>query len=268
MELVQTVLLGILQGIFEWLPVSSEGVISLTMTQLFGREALRSIHVAAWLHLGTMFSALLYFREDFVDIVENLPGYLSDFRSAEFFGEGRSLISFLVLSTFVTALVGGTIYLLGLKTISESPKIFTGMMGLALLVTGLLRFYRSKAVKTLTDMGLNDSVFTGILQGFSVIPGISRSGSTIFGLFYRKYKSREAFRLSFLLSVPAVLLANIGLQIFSGFEVTMNLVLAALTAFLVGYGTIDLILKLAEKVEVAYLCFLLAGMTFISLFLI
>ncbi|MFP4045587.1 MAG: undecaprenyl-diphosphate phosphatase [Candidatus Aenigmatarchaeota archaeon] len=262
MEFLQAAIIGFLQGIFEWLPVSSEGVVTLAMTNIFGESALASVNVAIWLHLGTLFAALLYFRDDFKQIVLGLPDYFT--RSKYQDSEERKLISFLIVTTLITGIIGGVIYLYGLQEIAQYPKLFTGLMGLALLGTGLLRFY-SGGERSSKTLGHKDSILTGIMQSLSVLPGVSRSGSTVFALFYRKFEAKEAFRLSFLLSVPAVLIANIGIQLFSEIQISTGLVFAALVSFLVGYFTIDLILKIAERTEVAYLCFALAILTFLSL---
>lgn len=265
MEFLQAAIIGFLQGIFEWLPVSSEGVVTLTMTGLFGKSGLSSVNVAIWLHLGTMLAALLYFRQDFKKIILGLPDYLMRKKYQE--SKERKLISFLILTTLITGAIGGAIYLYGLQNLAHYPKLLTGLMGIALLGTGLLRFYSSSQERKTKSLNYKDSVFTGVLQSLSVLPGVSRSGSTVFALFYREFDAKEAFRLSFLLSVPAVLIANIGIQLFSEIQITASLLFATLISFLVGYLTIDLILKIAKKTEVAYLCFALAILAFLSLLL-
>jgi undecaprenyl-diphosphatase len=268
MNTLQAVVLGLLQGIFEWLPVSSEGVITLTMTQLFGESALYSVSFAIWLHLGTMFAALVYFRKDFYKILRKLPGYLSSIPEGNLFeDEEKNLTTFIILATCVTGIFGGLIYLFGLKELATRPKLFTAMMGSALLATGILRLYRPDVQKVVRKVGFGDSIFTGFLQSFSVLPGISRSGTTMFALFYRRFKAREALRLSFLLSVPAVLIANIGLELTSGFELSTPFIFGSIVSFLVGYVSISVILKVAERLEVAYLCFLLSALTFSTLLL-
>jgi undecaprenyl-diphosphatase len=108
-------------------------------------------------------------------------------------------------------------------------------------------------------------MLVGVLQGISVIPGISRSGSTVFGLLYRRFDAREAFRMSFILSIPAVLAANIGIELTSGIEVSGGMLVAMCVSFLVGYATIDLVLRIAANVKVSLVCFILAALTFASL---
>jgi undecaprenyl-diphosphatase len=259
MNLVEAVMIGILQGILEWIPVSSEAAISIAMTQIFGTAPIESLNTAVFLHIGTMFSALLYFREDYIEMSRN---FIDDVSEGDFELESRT--RFLVLSTAVTGALGGGIYVFLLEALPESPSIFAALTGLALLVTGVLKLATgagSRPERSVTDI---DSVLTGLLQALAIVPGISRSGATTFGFLYRGFDSKSAFRLSFLMSVPAVLGAQVGLGLLSGFEVTFNLVVAGVTAFLVGAASIEAVLNIAEKTDVAYLCFGLAAVAFAS----
>ncbi len=265
MEPLEILVLGAIQGIFEWLPVSSEAAVTLFMTQLLGKTPAASVNTAIYLHAGTMLAAALYFREDFIRILEQLPDYLTEAaKDPESLNSG-GLLNFLVIATFFTAALGGVIYTLGLEHIPSSPDVFSGLVGVALLVTGVLRLTGEGTGRDYRATGTWDSVFTGIIQSFSVVPGISRSGSTVFALLYRDFSSKDAFRLSFLMSVPAVLVAQVGLQVFSGFTVSRELLLATAVSFLVGYASIDAVLRIAERVEVAYIAFGLAVLSFLPL---
>lgn len=265
MSLTEAVVLGVIQGVFEWLPVSSEAVISILMTQLFGSGVTESLNSAIWLHTGTMLAALIYFREDFWELIEFSFDRLIE-RDFELRGsELENVFVFIVAATFVTSIFGGSLYLGALGFFGARPDLFAAITGLALLATGLLRFYQTGKGRVSKDVGLIDSTFVGILQGLAVIPGISRSGSTVFGLLYQDFSAEDAFRLSFLLSVPAVFIANIGINIFSSFKVSLELLIASAVAFVVGYFTIDIILEIADRAEVAYICFGLAGLSFLPL---
>lgn len=267
MSLAEAVILGVIQGIFEWLPVSSEAVVSIVMTQLFGSGVTESLNSAIWLHTGTMLAALIYFREDFLELIDFSFDRLleRDFKMKG--SEIENIFIFIVAATFVTSVIGGVLYLGALEFVSARPDLFAAITGLALLATGLLRFYQTGESRVSKDINLIDSAFVGVLQGLAVIPGISRSGSTVFGLFYRDFSAEDAFRLSFLLSVPAVFIANIGINIFSSFAVSVEMLLASVVAFVVGYFTIDVVLEVAERAEVAYICFGLAALSFLPLIL-
>lgn len=252
-ELLQPVVLGILQGIFEWLPVSSEAVITLVSTQFFGVSGEIALGNAVFLHIGTLLAATVYFREELFQT------------SKEFFREKdlKGKHGFIVIATLVTGIVGGFVYILLLENVAGNQRLFTGLMGVALVLTGLTRFYSEGSGRT--DFSYFDGVFIGFLQGLAVIPGVSRSGSTVFGLFIRDFDTESAFRLSFLLSVPAVLAANIGLNLFEPVILTFEIFLAVAVSFFVGICSIDIVLKMAERFNVATICFVLAALAFGSL---
>ncbi|MFB6145612.1 MAG: undecaprenyl-diphosphate phosphatase [Candidatus Nanohaloarchaea archaeon] len=260
MGLVQAVVIGVTQGIFEWLPVSSEAVLTLVMTNFFHQSVNQALNGAIWLHTGTMLAALAYFRKDYLDLlkdiwvktrnleIKDIESYIKPDSTEE------NLIQFLVVSTFFTGLVGGPLYLFGLKEI-HSETIFYMITAAALFLTGFLRLYQGSTEREVDEVNWKDSVFVGFLQGFSIIPGISRSGTTTFGLLLDNFDAKTAFKLSFLMSVPAVLIGNIGVELFSDFTVSAELLLAALVAFIVGYLTIETILDIADRAEIAWICF-------------
>jgi undecaprenyl-diphosphatase len=261
MDVVQAIILGIVQGIAEWLPVSSEAVITLVMTRVYGSGVTESVNTAIWLHTGTMVAALVYFRHRFTALLRvaydqaatgTMPTQRTD--------NGRLLL-FLVIATAITAVVGGGLYFIGIETIADYPDMFSGVMAAALFLTGLLRRYTTAAERTMGAVNHTDSALVGVLQGLAVVPGISRSGSTVFGLLYRDFTTEDAFVLSFLLSVPAVFIANIGINLFTGFALSPPLLVAALTAFVAGYAAIDVVLAIADRAGIAYVCFALAAIS-------
>lgn len=264
---VQAIILGIIQGIFEWLPVSSEAIVTLVMTQIYGSGVIESVNSAVWLHTGTMLAATVYFRDEILGIIDiswknkHHPVKVLQNR------EETAVIRFLFLSTLLTGVIGGGIYLYGLERFSGSPELFSALTAVALFITGGLRFYRTEDSRMFTDVEDKDSLIIGILQGLSVLPGISRSGSTVFGFFLREYNAEDAFRLSFLMSIPAILIANIGINLFSGFTVSFELLLSAVVAFFVGYGSIEFVLRFAERAEVGIICFILGTISLIPLLL-
>ena len=114
MNLIEPILLGIIQGVTEWLPVSSEGISSLVMMNFFGKSLSESVFLSIWLHTGTLLAALIYFRKDVWNLVKNLPKY--SFRGNEY----NDLTTFLIISTLFTGLVGAPLLLLGLEKIEIS----------------------------------------------------------------------------------------------------------------------------------------------------
>jgi undecaprenyl-diphosphatase len=263
----QAVILGALQGIFEWLPVSSEAVVTLTMTRLFGSGVLESVNAAIWIHTGTMLAATIYFRDEILGLVDISWKNRHDPRRVLRDSSETSVMRFLFFSTLVTGVLGGTIYFTGLERLVGNPGLFSAITGVALFLTGFARLYSSEDSRVFTDVSDLDSALIGVLQGLSILPGISRSGSTVFGFFLRDFNGEDAFRLSFLMSIPAVLAANVGIKLFSGFSVSMELLLASATSFVVGYAAIGTVLKFAERTEVSIICFVLGALSFVPLVL-
>jgi len=261
MEPIQAIIVGIVQGVFEWLPVSSEAIITLILTQFMNTDPSQALNASIFLHTGTMIAAFIYFRKEYLEIAEyglkklrdpqktlENPDRLLD-------EENGRLAIFLILSTMLTGVVGASIYFTGLKAAVQNPTVFYILMSAALFLTGVLRLYRTAESRGYSEVNLSDSVFVGILQGFSIIPGISRSGTTAFGFLYRDFEARSAFHLSFLMSVPAVLAGSIGLELFTSFAFQPMYLLASAVAGVVGYLTIDAVLKVADRAEIAWICF-------------
>jgi undecaprenyl-diphosphatase len=267
MDPIQAVILGALQGIFEWLPVSSEAVVTLTMTRLFGSGVMESVNAAIWVHTGTMLAATVYFRDEILGLIDISWKNKHDPRKILRASSETSVIRFLFISTLITGALGGSIYVFGLKELVGRPMLFSAITGFALILTGLVRLYRTEESRVFTDVSDTDSVLVGVLQGLAVLPGVSRSGSTVFGFFLRDFNAEDSFRLSFLMSIPAIIAANIGMNLFSGFSVSFELFIASAVSFVVGYATIGTVLKFAERTEVSYICFALGILSFLPLLL-
>jgi undecaprenyl-diphosphatase len=184
--MLQYIILGIIQGIFEWLPISSEGVVAIT-SQLMKLDV-NPINIALFLHLGTLLAVVIYFWRDWKNVI-----LLKD----------KQLVFFLLIATVLSLLVGYPVYLF-IKDIAVG-SILLLITGVALFITAIL--HRQK-IKLNIHYALL-AVITGILQGLSVIPGLSRSGTTIFGLSLSEESPAKVLKISYMMSAPVVLASGI-----------------------------------------------------------
>ena len=246
------IILGIIQGITEWLPVSSEGILVLVQTNIFGADLTEAVRFALFLHVGTFFAALLYLRKDVVNVFKQ---------------ERRNVLVFLLVATVISGILGYVI-LLSLENIQDfvGKGINVGI-GALLIGTALLQL-KKKTVgyKSDRDITYLDGILLGIVQGVAALPGLSRSGLTVGTLLLRKFDDMHALRLSFLMSLPVVLGANIVLRI-EDFAISQEMLVAAAFSFAFGLLTIHLLLSLAKKINFGYFVFIFGLLTIASTFI-
>ena len=171
------------------------------------------------------------------------------------------MISFLIIATLLTGIVGLPIMLFVVKNFQISGGAKTVAIGIFIIVTGLLQRISvdEKNMKRLPDK--IDAFIVGLGQGFAAIPGISRSGTTT-GLFlFRKFDSAQALKYSYFMSIPAVLGADIVLQHMGIVKVDFPLLLGVAFSFIVGLLTINILLKVARKINFSYFCIIIGLMT-------
>lgn len=234
------VALGILQGLTEFLPVSSSGHLVLFQSWLPGfREPGVLFH--STVHLATLGAVLAWFRREVLALVRAavMPGRADP--------AAVRLLWMIAVGTVPTALVG-VLFREALEGLFSSVSTAASM----LLVTGALLFATDRARERPGDigsMGVGQALMVGIVQGIAIIPGISRSGATVAAGVFSGLGRGPALRFSFLLSVPAILgafalqLPTHGLDGAAEINVP-GYVLAFLAAFVTGYASIGVLLKL------------------------
>ncbi|MFQ6063737.1 MAG: undecaprenyl-diphosphate phosphatase [Methanosarcinales archaeon] len=248
MNLIQAIILGIIQGITEWLPISSEGQSILFMLQYLHINPENVISVAIFLHLGTTIAVSIKFRREFLEILKNL---------------NSKLAKIIIISTFSSAITAIPLFIF-LKETFNQGEFATMFIGVMLIATGLvLKFSRRPGNKTLEEITTKDIVTVGLAQGFAILPGISRSGTTIAVLLLSNIEQKLALTISFIMSVPVVLGAIV-LDIDSISTIPIsNAITMMLVSLVVGYATMDLLLRFAEKVNFSKFCVSLGGITLI-----
>ena len=264
--MLEQIILGAIQGITEWIPVSSEGCIVLAKTRLFHSTAPINeiINYALLLHLGTLFAALIYFRKEIFGVFATLGNYKASS------GESKKLLLFLTLTTLISGGLGFLVVKLFANAVYSFPKAgaaITIFIGCLLLVTGFLQFKaKDTGSRTFKDLTLHDGILLGVLQGFATLPGLSRSGTTIAALLLTKFDKEYALKLSFLMSMPLILFGNIILN-WKHFT-HINVALAGiLTSFVVGLASINILMKFAQKVNFSIFLFFFGSLMILSAFL-
>lgn len=264
--MIEHIILGIIQGIAEWLPVSSEGAIILVKTNIFHEapnyEEL--IKHALFLHLGTFLAALIYYRKDVGVLCRSIVAFKSQT------SETKKLFVFL----FWTTLISGTIGIIMLKLLTSladqfeaTGKSITLIIGFLLIGTGILELKaNAPGYRNISNLSLKDSIITGIAQGLASLPGFSRSGLTMSTLLLLKFDKEHALKLSFLLSLPIVLAGNIVLNA-DKLVLSLESLCGLLFSFVFGLLTIHLLLKLARSINFGYFMLVFGSITIVSFFI-
>lgn len=263
-DLVVAILAGVVQGVVEWLPVSSQGNLALFLTAVGTNPAI-ALQLALFLQVGTTLSAATYYRDDLATAARALPGWRRDAAYAE----GNALASYIVVACLMTGLVGIPLYIFAVDVASElSGGVFVALVGVLLVLTGAVQLTSESVSLGARDQPtFVDSLLVGTVQGLAILPGVSRSGVTTSALLFRSYDPPEAFRLSFVLSIPASLggaaLTVLGAGGLPGISPTAALAALVVSA-LVGYLTIDAIMRVVDRIPFSLVCFGLGGLAILG----
>lgn len=259
------IILGAVQGIAEWLPVSSEGITALIKIHFFSSDAtiVDTVKEALFLHLGTALAAIVYFHKDIYTLSREAIHYKTASET------NKRTIVFLIVTTIISGVLG-LILLIFLKLVSDTSltntgaRIFTAIIGVMLLVTAGLQLWNSErsGKKTTKDLNGKDNIILGIAQGFAPIPGLSRSGLTVAALLLCGYDKKDSLRLSFLMSIPIVLAGNVMLNIGDVSSMTFASLAGLVTSFIFGIITINILLRIAQKINFGYFVLFFAILTF------
>lgn len=264
MSIFQAIILGAVQGLGEFLPISSSGHLILAHS-LFGVDPGLGFDVA--LHLGTLLAVLYYFRHDIFPILKGF--WHSLFKSTrEFTNIYQKLPWLLLLASIPGAVIG---YLLESKaeTIFRNPGLVAVNLSIFAVVILIAEKYAKKQ-KNLDRIGRVDAFVIGLSQALAVVPGVSRSGSTMMAGLFLGFKRADAARFSFLMSVPIILGA--GLANFQYFLAEIHEVsfwAGFVSAAVFGFFAIKFLLKYlqSEGFKIfAFYRFVLAAVVFVLLY--
>ena len=269
LSLLSSIILGLIQGVAEFLPISSSGHLAIA-EHLLGMTGLEIPELFdVLLHLGTLVAVFVAYWDDIRDmILEFFAGVKDLVRHTTPVPPARRLILLIIVGTLPLLVV------LPIKDLVEGLADNMYFVGGALIVTGFLLFASDrvrKGRKTEKSATLVDVLLVGVAQAIATCPGISRSGTTITAGCFVGFDRKFAVRYSFLLSIPAILGANIlsikdALATVVWSEVPVYLVGVAVAAA-VGYACIRLLKMIADKGKFGFFAYYCWGVGIITLIL-
>lgn len=206
MSYLESIVLGLVQGLAEFLPISSSGHLAL-LQQWFGIEEDKVLLFAVLLHVGTLISVLIVYWKDVWELIVELGLTIKDI----FTGKGlrlnerpvRKLGVMIIVATIPTGLIGVLF-----------KDFFNGLynsvipIGVGLIITGFLLVIAERmgdSNRGIKQMNYRNALFVGVVQGIAICPGISRSGSTLFGSLICNLDRKFAVKFVFLISIPSIL---------------------------------------------------------------
>jgi undecaprenyl-diphosphatase len=254
------VLLGLVQGVSEWLPISSKTQVLFASTFLFSLPLAVAYAFGLFMEIGSIGSAIAYFRKDIWSLLRD-----------------RKLLIYLFVVTAFTGIVGVPLYYLTDKFLSSNPYnigIPMILLGLVLIGTGFYSRYSRTRPKLLTGLGemkLKNYVIIGIAQGIAALPGVSRSGMTVSTMLLMGVKPEQAFRLSYLAYIPASFGAFFVTLLLSKSQVDTaiqkveptGVLIAIVSAAIIGIFVISYLLKFAKTSRIYVIDFVLGSVALI-----
>jgi undecaprenyl-diphosphatase len=249
------VLVGVVQGVLEWLPVSSEGGVALFLTAVANASPALAVQYALFVHAGTAVAAAAYYRRELRTVLGTLPTL--DPRHP--FDTETADLSFLAVATTLSMGVALAAYVLLIELASAlAGGAFVVLIGVLLVATGVVQRVaeRRGGVDHKGDPDLLDALLVGALQGLAVLPGVSRSGTTVSALLLRGHEGVDSLRLSFLLAIPALLGGGVLIVLDDGLPAIAPAVaaIALVVSAVVGYLTVDALVRLVERVAFWAVC--------------
>ncbi|MBY8996434.1 MAG: undecaprenyl-diphosphate phosphatase [Candidatus Thorarchaeota archaeon] len=252
MELWQ-IIVALIQGLVEWLPISSEGQVVLFLYNFTPVPPDQIISLVVWLHLGTALAVVVRYPRVIFDILS-----LKD----------KKLLRILLVATLSTAITAVPLYFFLKDNLAPvHGELLNILVGVLLLVTAIVLYLPTRreeedAADTERDVENKEAATTGLVQGLAVLPGLSRSGVTISALLMQRIDKETAMKFSFLMSVPAVL-AILLLEIITGSTLpsgvgTLDLIIIEGIVFVTGLASMEVLLRLARRISFWKLCLVLS----------
>ncbi|MHA2235836.1 MAG: undecaprenyl-diphosphate phosphatase, partial [Candidatus Thorarchaeota archaeon] len=246
------IVVALIQGLVEWLPISSEGQVVLFLYNFTPVAPEEIVSLVVWLHLGTALAVVVRYPKVIFDVLR-----LKD----------RKLFRLLLVATLSTAITAVPLYIFLKSSLTAfHGEVLNILVGVLLLITAVVLYLPTRTTdgthNTTKDVDDREAASTGLVQGLAVLPGLSRSGVTISALLMQKIDKETAMRFSFLMSVPAVL-AILILEVLTGSTLpagvgTLDLILIEGIVFITGLLSMEFLLRLTRRISFWKLCLVLA----------
>lgn len=278
MDLIQTILMGIVQGLSEFLPVSSSAHLVFTSNfyKVFKgieivQESNQEIFLDIMLHLGTLIAVLIFFRKEVAEIIKAL--YLG-IKTKNYTSYNFKLGLYIILGTIITVVIAYP-----LNEVAGGLVFKPSVVGVLLIFTGILLLFSefwAKRHTSKTDISMKNSILIAIAQGLAALPGFSRSGLTIATGLLSGMDRSTAARYSFLLSIPIILGSSMVyplLKIDLHEAITYNwtaIIVGTIISGIVGYICIKYFLKFVSKFSLrifGYYCLIVGLFTAIFFYI-
>ena len=275
MHILQAIIMGIVQGLSEFLPISSSAHLVITSNLYkvlkgieISAESSQEVFLDIMLHLGTLIAVLIFFRKEIWSILKAL---FKAIKTKDFSDKEAKLALYILLGTIITVAIA-----FPLHDVAEELVFSPAIVGLLLLFTGFLligsEIYSKKIEQKKENIDLKTSIIMAIAQGLAALPGFSRSGLTIASGLLNKQDRVTAAKYSFLLSIPIILGASMfypflkmDLSEFPQFNWNA-IILGTIISGIVGYLCIKYFLKFVGKYSLAffgYYCIIVGVSTFV-----
>ena len=272
-DAIQALILGIVQGLTEWLPISSSGHLALVQLAM---DLEVPIFFDIVLHFGTLAAVIGIYRLELLGILKSTKPIGKKNRDSagvelRRIYRGRRYLLLIILGMIPTALIG-----IGFRSVFEESFYSMWSIGLGFLVTGAMIFVTKFIDKGTNSIRNIDAVLIGIGQGLSIFSSISRSGATISIGMFKHVERSELITFSFLLSIPAILGAGLYDLVFADsisqveiYQIPIeSYIIGTISAAIVGYASIKFLISIINKGEFylfSFYCFLLGSLILVSL---
>lgn len=261
MSIFEAILFGIVQGITEFLPISSTAHIIIT-EKILGFE-FQGLGFEVLLHLSSVLAVILYYRRDLIHMVAGTIAYLKD-RSAEH-RTSFYFVLYLLVATIITGVLGMLLQQF-IEDMMKGRAVIAAMLFLTGVFLIVIERFHDEGQRTAENMTFLDAIIVGLGQTLAVIPGLSRSGTTLIVGLWLGLDRNTAVRYSFLLSIPVILgstvltFSDVSADVFASIG-TIPLIVAFIATFifsLIGIKWLIEFLKRGKLVYFALYCFIVA----------